>query len=69
VENECQDIVERSAPSKTKEKTAHKVGAGDLGALATSGSYARTDQKKDLYCLHSVVCHDVERGMMMVHLD
>jgi hypothetical protein len=40
------DIVEGSAPSKTKEKTAHRVGAGDVGALTTLRTFARTDRKK-----------------------
>jgi hypothetical protein len=37
-ENESQDIVKGSAPSETKEETAHGVTARDLGALATLGS-------------------------------
>jgi hypothetical protein len=69
MENECQDIVEGSAPSETKEETAHRVGAGDIRAPVTLGSFARTDQKKDFHSLHPVVCHDMERRMMVVHLD
>jgi hypothetical protein len=54
VENECQDIVEGSAPSETKEEMAHRVRAGDLGALITLGSFACTEHK---------------RRMMVEHLD
>jgi hypothetical protein len=68
-ENECQVIVEGSAPSETKEETAHRVGAGDVGTLATLGSFVCTDRKKDLRCLHPVVGHDVERRIMVVHLN
>jgi hypothetical protein len=61
--------VDGLAPSKTKEETAHRVGAGDAGAPATSGSFSHMDRKKDLYCLHPVVCYAVERMMMEVHLN
>jgi hypothetical protein len=47
VENECQDSVEESAPFKMKEETARRVSAGDVGALATQGSFTRTSWKKD----------------------
>jgi hypothetical protein len=53
--------MEGSAPSETEEEAANRVAIGDLGTQATSGSFARTDRKKDLYCLHPVVSHDVER--------
>jgi uncharacterized cupin superfamily protein len=53
-ENECQDILEGSAPSETKEESAHRVRAGDVGATTTLGSFACTEQK---------------RMMMVVHLD
>jgi hypothetical protein len=42
-ENECQDIVEGSAPSETEKETAHKVRAGGVGALTTLGTSVRTD--------------------------
>jgi hypothetical protein len=35
--------VKGSALSETKEDTAHRIGAGDVGAPATLGSFARTD--------------------------
>jgi hypothetical protein len=44
-ENECQDIVEGLASSETKDETAHRVRAGDVGALATLGSFVPTDWK------------------------
>jgi hypothetical protein len=69
MENEWLYIVEGSAPSESKEETAHRVGTGDVGAQATLGSFARTDRKKDLYYLHPVMCHDVERKMTVVHVD
>jgi hypothetical protein len=46
-EYEWLGIVEGSAPSKTKEGTAHCVRAEDKGALATLGSSAHSDQNKD----------------------
>jgi hypothetical protein len=46
MENECQDIVEGSAPSKTKEETAHKVGAEDVGAWTSLGTFVLTNQRK-----------------------
>jgi hypothetical protein len=47
VENECQDIVEGSAPSKTTEETAHRVRAIEVGALTTLGTFSCTGRKKD----------------------
>jgi hypothetical protein len=41
--------------NKNKKGTAHTVKAGYIRAPA------RTDRKKDLYCFHPVVCHDVEK--------
>jgi hypothetical protein len=35
------------APSETKEEGAHRVRAGDVGTLATLGSSAHTNRKKD----------------------
>jgi hypothetical protein len=40
-------------PPKTKEETAHRVGAINVGALTTVGTFGRTNQRK----------------MMVVHLD
>jgi hypothetical protein len=69
MENECQDIVEGSAPSETKEETAHRIGARDIRTPIILGSFACTNKKRDFYSLHPVVCHDVERKMMVVYLD
>jgi hypothetical protein len=55
MENECQDIVEGSAPSETKEETAHKVGARDVEAPVTLGSFTCTNKNNDVYCLCPVV--------------
>jgi hypothetical protein len=45
VENECQDIVEGSAPSKTKEEAIkNRLRAMDKGALTTLGTVALTNQ-------------------------
>jgi hypothetical protein len=46
----------RSWTPETKEGTPHRVRAGDVGTLATQGSFAYIDRKKGLYCLHPVVC-------------
>jgi hypothetical protein len=43
-ENQCQGIVERSASSEAKDKTAHRVGAEDAGALTTLGTFSLTDR-------------------------
>jgi hypothetical protein len=43
--NKRQDIVEGLTPSETKEQTAHRVRAGDIGTVAILGSFAPTDQK------------------------
>jgi hypothetical protein len=40
--------MEGSVPFETKEKTAHRVRAGDVGALTTLGTFARTDQKRKM---------------------
>jgi hypothetical protein len=48
-------------PPKRKEESTHRERARDVGALATLSSFACTNQKKDLYYLHPVVCHDVEK--------
>jgi hypothetical protein len=53
--------VEQLAPSEMEEETAPRLRARDVGASATLGSFAHTNRKKDLYCLHPVVCHDVEK--------
>jgi hypothetical protein len=45
-ENEWLDIVEGSAPSKTKEVTTSSLRAMDVGALMTVRTFACTDQKK-----------------------
>jgi hypothetical protein len=44
--NECQDIVEELATTKTEEETASSLRARDVEASATLGSFAHTDQKK-----------------------
>jgi hypothetical protein len=53
VENEHQDIVEGLAPSEMEEETAHRVGAGNVGAPATLGSFPFT----------------VRRNKMVINLD
>jgi hypothetical protein len=60
--------MEGSALSEMKEETAHIIRARIVGALATVGSLAHPEQK-DFYCLCPVMCHDVERRMMVVNLD
>jgi hypothetical protein len=44
-ENECQDIMEGSAPSETEEITNSRLTAMDVGALTILGTFAPTDQK------------------------
>jgi hypothetical protein len=39
-ESEGLDIVEGSAPSEKEKETAHRVGTGNVGALATVDSFA-----------------------------
>jgi hypothetical protein len=46
--NECQAIVEESAPIQTKEETTSSLRARDVGAPATLRSFARTDRKKKM---------------------
>jgi hypothetical protein len=43
--NEGLDVVEESAPSETGKETAHRIEAGNVGALVTLGSFAPTDRK------------------------
>jgi hypothetical protein len=38
-ENERQDIVEGSAPSEREKEITHRIGAGNVGAPATLGSF------------------------------
>jgi hypothetical protein len=38
-----------------KEETAYRIRAEDVGAPNTLGSFAHTDQKKDIYYPHPVV--------------
>jgi hypothetical protein len=52
LENERQGIVKGSAPSETKEETAHRVRAGDVGALATLGSFDPTDRKSRMLVIN-----------------
>jgi hypothetical protein len=40
VESEQLDLVDRSAPSEVEKEAAHRVRAGDVGALATPGVMA-----------------------------
>jgi hypothetical protein len=52
LENEHQNIVERLAPSETKEETAHRVGTGDVRARATLGILpALTKRKIFIVCI------------------
>jgi hypothetical protein len=44
--------VEGSAPSEKKEKTAHRVRAGNVGAPATLGSFAPTDRKNRMMVIN-----------------
>jgi hypothetical protein len=47
VENECQDIVERSAPYETREETNNKsIRATDIEALITLGAFTPTNWRK-----------------------
>jgi hypothetical protein len=47
VENQCQDIVEGSAPSETKEDTINNsLRAMDAGALTVLGTFACIDRRK-----------------------
>jgi hypothetical protein len=55
---ECQDIVEGSAPSDTKEETANNVRAGDVGTPSLLGSFALTYLKSRIMMM-----------MMMMYLD
>jgi hypothetical protein len=54
--NECQGIVEGSAPSETKVETAHRVKTGNTctGAPTTPVSFARTDRKRRVMVIHLV---------------
>jgi hypothetical protein len=45
--------VEGSAPSETKEETAHRLRARDVGAPATLGSFAFTDRKSGMVVIKS----------------
>ena len=38
----------RTLWKELKEKTAHRVRAGDVGALTTHGTFAHTDQKRKM---------------------
>jgi hypothetical protein len=55
LKNECQDVVEWSAPSETKEETAHRVRAGDVGALATLGGLP-TPTKRRIFIVCILLC-------------
>jgi hypothetical protein len=47
VENECQDTMERLAPTKTKEGTTNNsLRAINVGALSTLGTFGCTNQRK-----------------------
>jgi hypothetical protein len=43
IRNECQDIVEEAAPSKSEEKTAQRVRARSVGTLTTLGTVSLND--------------------------
>jgi hypothetical protein len=49
------DIVEGSAPSETKEETAHRVGAIIVGAPTTLGKFGRTNRRKMMINLDGMV--------------
>jgi hypothetical protein len=46
VESKGLDIVEGSAPSETEKEIAHRVKAGNVGAVATLDNFASTVWKK-----------------------
>jgi hypothetical protein len=48
LENECQDIVEGSAPFETKEETQHR----NVGTPTTLGSFAYTDRKRKMMVIN-----------------
>jgi hypothetical protein len=51
--NECHDITKGSATSETIEETTYNgVRAGDVRALTTLGTSARTDQKSGVIVIH-----------------
>jgi hypothetical protein len=53
VKNECQAILEGSAPSKMKEETADsKLRAMDVGALTVLRTFAPTNQKIRMMVVH-----------------
>jgi hypothetical protein len=47
MKSEWRDIVEGLALSETEKETAHRVGAGNVGALATLGSFPHRSEKQD----------------------
>jgi hypothetical protein len=64
--------VEVSAFSETKEKSTHRVRDGDVGAPTALGSFAHTNQEKDMHCLHPAIllCVMMWKGrLMLVSLD
>jgi hypothetical protein len=46
------DIVEGSAPSEMEKETAHRIGAKDVGASASVGSFARKDWRSRMMVIH-----------------
>jgi hypothetical protein len=51
LENECQDIVEGSAPSETKEKTADTVRPEDVEEPATLSSLPAQTERIFIVCI------------------
>jgi hypothetical protein len=45
--NECQEIMEESAPTQTKEKATSSLRARDVGATATRRSFVHTVRNAD----------------------
>jgi hypothetical protein len=50
--NECQDIVEGSAPTETKEEATNSLRTMCVGALTTLGSFACTERKRIIMLIH-----------------
>jgi hypothetical protein len=44
-----------------KKEATSSLRAGNIGALTTLETFVYTEQKKELYCLHPVTCHVVEK--------
>jgi hypothetical protein len=66
--NESQNIVERSAPSETKE-SAHRARDGDVGAPATLGSLPAQSERRTFIVCNLLCAIKGKRRLMAAHLD